>query len=161
MCFKNVVLFGAGGTRIGHHILQALEANGRFKVTVLARQSSNTEHSTSIEVIKVPDTFPHAEIVAALKGQDVLIATNGLAAHNVQYRLIDAAIEAGIKRIIPSEWGMDNADPRNQSLCPVFKLKAEVAEYLRTKESEVFSWTAIASSIWLDWCVTSLLHEDL
>jgi hypothetical protein len=83
-----------------------LEADGSFKVTVLARQCSNTGFPTSIDVIKVPDTLHHDDIMAALKGQDVLISTSGLAAQKVQYQLIDAATEAGMKRFIPSEWGM-------------------------------------------------------
>jgi hypothetical protein len=48
----------------------------------------------------------------------------------------------------------DNADRKNQELCPVFKLKAEVVEYLRTKENEVFNWAAVAGTIWLDWYAT-------
>jgi hypothetical protein len=60
-------------------------------------------------------------------------------------------VEAGVRRFIPSEWGMDNGDVNNQGLCPVFKMKAEVAEYLQSKESTDFSWTAVANGSWLDW----------
>jgi hypothetical protein len=35
--FRKIALFGAGGTNIGHHILQALLKDPSFTVTVLAR----------------------------------------------------------------------------------------------------------------------------
>jgi hypothetical protein len=68
MSFNNIVLFGADGTRINHHILKALQTDGSFRVTTIGRQSSNTEFPISVNVITVPDTFPHDDIVAALKG---------------------------------------------------------------------------------------------
>lgn len=151
MSFKNIILFGAGGSTIGPHILQALVEDGSFNVTVLARASSKTVLPDSVNVARISDDFPHHDLIEALKNQDVLIATTGLAAHHIQYKLIDAAIEAGVKRFIPSEWGMDNGDQKIVDLCPVFKFKSEVVEYLRTKESGSFSWTAVATSLWLDW----------
>ena len=106
-----------------------------------------------MDVIKVEDAFHHDELVKALQSskQDVIISTIGLSAQAEQYKLIDAAIEAGVKRFIPSEWGMDNADVNNQGLCPIFKGKAETEIYLRSKESPTFGWTAVATSIWLEW----------
>ena len=152
MAFENILLFGAGGTNIGHHILQSLIRDGKFNVSVLARQSSMTTYDPSVSVIKVDDNFPHNDLVKALKGQDVVISAIGFFAQAEQYKIIHAAIEASVKRFIPSEWGMDNADIKNQELCPIFARKAEVERYLRSKETETFSWTAVATSIWLDWC---------
>ena len=63
----------------------------------------------------------------------------GILAQAEQYKLIDAAVEAGVRRFIPSDWGMDNGDPKNQQLCPVFRGKGEVEQYLRSKESEAYS----------------------
>ena len=91
-----------------------------------------------------------------------------------QFKLIDAAIEAGVKRFFPSEYvypeqtlsrdissadtlwfryGFDNADPKSVWLSPVFKIKNEVASYLeeKVKENNNFSWTAVATGIWLEW----------
>ncbi|KAM0719499.1 hypothetical protein Q7P37_003628 [Cladosporium fusiforme] len=152
MTFKNILLFGAGGTSIGSYLLDALIEDGTFHVTVLARSSSKTTYPPSISVVRVPDALPHRKLVAALRTQEVVISTVGFSAQAEQYKLIDAAVEAGA-RFIPSEWGMDNADVNNQELCPIFKGKSEVEMYLRSKEGMDFSWTAVASSIWLDWAL--------
>ena len=161
MEFQNIILFGAGGTTIGSHILKALLRDNTFNVAILARQSSKTTYPPSVKISKVPDPFPHNELIEALRGQDVVISATGFHAQEEQYRVIDAAIEAGVKRFIPSEWGMDNDDPMNRDLCPVFKNKGEVADYLRSRESRTFSWTAVATGIWLDWALdTKFLGID-
>ena len=132
-------------------ILQALIADGAFNVTVVARQSSKTEHPTSVRVVKVADDLPSNELVRAFHDQEVVICATGYSAHPAHYKLIDAAVQAGVRLFIPSEWGFDNADVKNQELNPVFKGKAEVEAYLHSKESDTFSWTAVATSIWLEW----------
>lgn len=152
MAFQNIILFGAGGNNIGHHILNSLVEDGTFNVSVLARKSSKTtSYPDSVRVIRVSDEFIHDELVRSLQGQDVVIVTTGLAARSQQDKLIDAAIAAGVKRFIPSDFGIDNADVANQQLCPIFKFKSEVEDYLRSKETSTFSWTCVATSIWLDW----------
>ena len=134
MSFKNILLFGAGGTSIGPYIFDALVKDGTFNTTVLARQSSKTAFPDSASVIRVADEFHHQDLV-----QEVVICAVGILARTEQYKLIDAAVEAGVRRFIPSDWGMDNGDPKNQQLCPVFRGKGEVEQYLRSKESETFS----------------------
>ena len=44
-------------------------------------------------------------LTSAMKGQDVVVLTIGSAALAAQTTAIDAAIKAGVKRIIPSEFG--------------------------------------------------------
>ncbi len=153
MAFKNILLFGAGGSRIGGYILEALIADGSFNVTVLTRESSKATYPAAVRVKRVPDDFPHAELVEALRGQNVVVSCIGYAAIGNEYKLVDAAIEASVQRFIPSEWGMDNADVNNQKLNPIFKAKAKMAGYLQSKQSASFSWTAVATSIWLEWYV--------
>jgi uncharacterized protein YbjT (DUF2867 family) len=159
MTLRKIIVFGAGGDTVGHHIVHALAKDSAFHTTVLARQSSKTTYPASIDIVRVPEDYDYAALVKALRGQDAVICAGGLPVHDVQYRLIDAAIEAGVKFFIPSEWGMDNADPKNQDLCPIFKMKFDVSDYLRSKESPSFSWTAVACSIWLDWCVAVLAGQ--
>ncbi|KAK3641096.1 hypothetical protein LTR56_011542 [Elasticomyces elasticus] len=152
MAFRNIMLYGGGGSNIGHHILQALAADSTFCTTVLARESSKTVFPALIRVVKVPDNFPRAELVGAMAGQDVVIC----APQENQEKMLEAALEAMVPRFYPSEWGMDNADPKNQEMSPVFKSKAKMAYYLQSKESATFSWTAIATSIWLDWALDNI-----
>jgi hypothetical protein len=68
-----------------------------------------------------------------------------------QHKFIDAAIAAGVKRYLPSEYGLNNNNPEAQELSPVFKVKGMVQQYLRSKESSGLTWTAIACGMWIGW----------
>ncbi|KAK6396413.1 hypothetical protein LTR65_009497 [Meristemomyces frigidus] len=153
MGFKNIAIFGAGGSNIGYHVLQALVNDGNYNVTVIARAASKTTFPESVSVVKINDFNDHPQLVKALKGQDVLLSAIGFEGYAVQYQLIDAAIEAGVPRLVPSEWGFDNDDPANRDLSPILYVKTKLVEYLRSKESASFSWTALATSIWLEWAL--------
>ncbi|KAK5120688.1 hypothetical protein LTR85_006046 [Meristemomyces frigidus] len=153
MGFNNIAVFGAGGSNIGYHVLQALVANGGYHVTVVARASSKSILPASVSVVKVNDFEDHSELVQALKGQDVLISAIGFEGNAIQYKLIDAGIDAGVQRFLPSEWGFDNDDPANRDLSPIFAVKNKLADYLRSKQSATFSWTAVATSIWVEWAL--------
>ena len=144
--------FGAGGTNIGYHLIRAFLADGTFQVTVLARSASTTSYPPAVKLVKISDFGDHEELVQALKGQDVLISCVGPGAFAVQNDLVDACLRAGVTRFIPTEWGFDNDDSACRGLCPpVFGAKGKfVDDVLRPKESEL-EWTAVASSIWLDW----------
>lgn len=155
MAFRNIMIFGAGGTNIGHHLVHALVDDGNFNVSVLARESSKSQFPSSVKVLRVADEFPHDDLVKALQGQDVIICAVGPNAAPLQYRLIDAAIEAGVKRFIPSEWGFDNGDVKNQKLNFIFEEKGKTEKYLQSKESSTFSWTAVATSIWMEWALNA------
>ena len=55
--------------------------------------------------------------------------------------MVDAAIEAGVKRFVPSEFG---SDTRNEMAMGIwlqfFNGKEEAVEYLRNRKKEI-SWT--------------------
>lgn len=53
---------------------------------------------------KKADLTSHTELVEALKGQDVLILTLNDAAAELQPGIIEAAYDAGVKRVLPNEW---------------------------------------------------------
>lgn len=71
-------------------------------------------------------------------------------------RIVDAAAAAGVKRIIPSEFGANNLDPRAAGLVPVYALKGEMLRYLKAKaeaSNGALSWTSISCGSWLDWAL--------
>lgn len=47
------------------------------------------------------------ELIFALKGQDALVLAIGISGLLIQYKFFDAAIAAGVKRVLPSEFGCD------------------------------------------------------
>jgi uncharacterized protein YbjT (DUF2867 family) len=65
-------------------------------------------------VSKFVDYSKPETLVEALKGQDALVITLGVQApKGTDTQLINAAEEAGVKWILPNEWGPDSA---NESL---------------------------------------------
>jgi hypothetical protein len=67
--------------------------------------------------------------------------------------LIDAAVAAGVRRFLPSEFGNDTEQPAVRAL-PVFKPKVAVQEYLKGKAgtgSAGLTYTLVATGPFLDW----------
>jgi len=154
--FKNIAIVGAGGS-IGTYVLQALLAEPSFAVTVIQRTSSRAKPPSSVRVLTVPDAFPVDALVEAFKGQDVVI--NCISNPNLeeQMRFVDAALAGGVRRYVPSEYGMDNSNPRAQELNVIFKTKGAVQDYLR-KQQDKMEWMSISCGMWIKW---SMAHNFL
>ncbi|KAI9792842.1 MAG: hypothetical protein M1816_001574 [Peltula sp. TS41687] len=148
---KNVVLLGAGGT-LGPSVLDALL--DKFNVTVISRRDSKSEFPSQVKVVKTDYTEP--SLIGILTGQDAVVSTLPSSALSIQSQVMDAAVKAGVKRFIPSEFGTDTTNKNSQTICPLFGPKAQAVEYLRTKANEnpkVFSWTSIITGPLFDWCL--------
>lgn len=89
-------------------------------------------------------------LTAALKGIDGLVSTVAAAAIENQIVLIDAAIAAGVRRFIPSEYGSCTTSPKLEAMpfyAPVFKIK----HYLQEKaKAGKLTWTVLACGAFLD-----------
>lgn len=158
---KNILIAGATGS-VGAPILAALLAEPSFAVTILSRASSSARFPPGIPVKTVSDAFTTAELTEAFRGQDAVVSAITTSAvvsdgrEGLAYRVIDAAIAAGVKRFIPSEYGTNNLDPRARSVVPIYDAKGDNLEYLiaKAKESEgAFTWTSISCGSWLDWAL--------
>ena len=145
MSFKSVAVVGGGGN-LAPTLIEALRQSS-LKVTVLSRQSSKSTFPPGINVVKISDGYPHNEIVEALKGHDAVVST----VTPIQKAVIDACIEAGVKRFIPSEFGSDNRSVEAQAAVPFWKDKVAIVDYLKSKESSGLSWTAVANNGFFDW----------
>lgn len=129
-------------------MLKAL-LNAKFNVTVLTRQGSTSNVPETVKSVAV-DYDSIESLEKALQGQDAFISTLPIVA---QKTLVDAAIKAGVKRYIPSEFGTDVLNPKTSEL-PVFTPKVEVTKYLEqvAKEGRI-TYTRVVSGIFLDWCL--------
>ncbi len=71
-----------------------------------------------------------------------------------QKNLVDAAASAGVRRIIPSEYGNDTLNPKLATV-PIYQPKIEIRERCerRVGENPSFSWTTIQNASFLgpDW----------
>lgn len=145
---KRVALIGASG-KIGPSILEAFLVNGNFDVTVLSRKSSGATFPSGVKIIKTDVDYD--SLRAAFSGQDAVVSIVGGAQASNQKLYIDAAIAAGVKRFIPSDFGGWTPDAAILDKNKLFKSKVEIAEYLKEKESETFSWSAIINGPVFDW----------
>jgi len=145
---KNITIIGASGN-VGKIILGAFVGASQFKVTVLSRLSSSAIFPAAFTIRK--SDFSEQDLVSAFKGQDVVISAVGLGGFTEQKKFIDAAVSAGVKRFIPSEFSANTLSPAVLQLLPVFEQKNEVPEYLKTKETSGLTWTAIWTAMFFDW----------
>lgn len=145
---QNVTLVGATGN-VGAAALENLAAS-KFNLQVLRRQGSKSTFPSSIKVVDVDFTSVEA-LTAALKGQDVVISTLPAEVAAVQITLIDAAIAAGVRRFLPSEYGANVENPLSRQI-PVFAGKVEIGDYLKAKAAAGdISYTFVYTGPFLDW----------
>ncbi|RFU34695.1 hypothetical protein B7463_g1619, partial [Scytalidium lignicola] len=144
---KSVAVAGASGN-LGPHVLKAL-VDANFQVTVLTRSKNPGAYDASVKVIEVDYTSVES-LTAALKGIDGLVSTMTAAAIENQTVLIDAAIAAGVKRIIPSEYGSCTTSLKLETVpiyAPMFKIQRYLQENAKAGK---LTWTVLACGAFLD-----------
>ncbi|KAH7305994.1 hypothetical protein B0I35DRAFT_111245 [Stachybotrys elegans] len=145
---KTVTLVGGSGS-LGSVVLQKLLAS-EFDVQVIRRTGSKATFPDTVKVVDVDISSVEA-LTAALTGQDAVVST--VSDFLAQIPLIDAALAAGVKRILPSEFGCDLDHPKVAQL-PVFGHKVQVVNYLREKcPGSALSYTLVRNCAFLDWGV--------
>ena len=147
--YKNVLLVGASGD-VGKNILPDLLADSNFTISILSRIDSPAFFSPNINVIMI-DYSDKAALVKALTGQDIVISTVGGEAiiNNLDKILIEAALEAGVKWFIPSEYGFDLDNSAAASI-PVNIPLIENITLLKQHQSRL-AHTFISTGAFLDW----------
>lgn len=133
-------------------MLDTFLKHSSFNTTVLSREGSTSTFPSGVKVIRA-DYDSISSLKDALQGQDVIISLVAGAAILDQIKLIDAAIAAGVKRFIPSEFGGNTQDESVVKAFRVFGPKVQVLDYLKSKESQI-SWTAIFTGPFFDWGLT-------
>jgi len=147
---KNVAVIGASGA-LGSPILKVIVDSGKFNVTAVSREDSKSTFPSSIKVVKA-DYNSLDSLTAAFKGQDAVISTVGTEGLLGQSVLIDAAIAAGVKRFLPSEFGSDLSNP-NVAKLPVFGYKIATRNHIEEKirAGADISYTYVINGGFLDW----------
>ena len=168
---KKVLIIGAGGN-VGPHIVAALDSNPIFIVSILAREGSKSTFPSHMKVFTSPASYPEESLLAAFKGQDVIVDLAPLHAIDQHKRCIDAAVKAGVKRYIPSEFGSNSERPELFEAVPMFAPKADIRRYLKSKEGEGLTWTAVINGPFFDFGIklgvfgfnlqkkTALIYDD-
>ncbi|KAL7921429.1 hypothetical protein ACQKWADRAFT_295760 [Trichoderma austrokoningii] len=110
---KKIVWYGQGA-RLGSRVLQRIAALEKYDITFIGRKEPSEYKNVpeGVPIVQV-DLKDHMSLVKALTGADaVVIFTQfnpGGDLDIVQLALINAAIEAGVKLFVPSEWAPDTA----------------------------------------------------
>ncbi|KAM0549197.1 hypothetical protein ACHAPJ_009506 [Fusarium lateritium] len=145
---KNVAAIGASGT-LGTVALKKLLEADKFNITVIRRAGSESTFSSDVKVVDV-DYSSLDSLRSAFKGQDAVISLVPTFAADAQKGFVDAAIDAGVSRFIPSEFSANLANANARTL-PVFAAKIKLQEYLveKTKYSDL-TYTFIYGGGWLD-----------
>lgn len=143
-----MIIQGAGqaGLPIFYSLLKACAQSG-ITISALSRTGSASIFPAHVPVLRTD--YSPASLRDVLRGQDVVISIIGDSGLALQKTIIDAAIEANVKRIIPSEFGCRTYDPEVVALMPYFAPKRASIEYLMTKEDKI-SWTAVISGPFFD-----------
>ncbi|KAE8447858.1 hypothetical protein EG329_010087 [Mollisiaceae sp. DMI_Dod_QoI] len=147
---KNVAVVGAAGA-LGAPILKAIVDSGKFSVTVVSRESSTSTFPSSVKVVKA-DYNSVDSLTTALKGQDAVVSAVGNEGFLAQTLLVDAAIAAGVKKFLPSEFGSDLSNPNTGKLA-VFGHKIAVRKYIEEKvlAGADITYTYVINGGFLDW----------
>jgi CRISPR/Cas system CMR-associated protein Cmr3 (group 5 of RAMP superfamily) len=144
---------------LGTAILKELLNSGLFEVTVLTRETSNHSFPSDVIVAKV-DYTKLESLTEALMGQDALVSAVAEQAIPDQRLLIDAAVKAGVKRVLPSEFGCDLKNPKARAL-PCFVGKVQIEQYLDELAIKgAISYTLVFTGVFLDMGLRNGLFFD-
>ncbi|KIW37599.1 uncharacterized protein PV06_10242 [Exophiala oligosperma] len=157
MSLPHIALVGATGT-LGPCVLKALVA-ASFPVTVLTRVGGGSKisklpaGSNATIIVKEVDYTSHRSLVEALSSVDVVVCTLGSQdLFETQRSLIDASVEACVKRFIPSEYG-NGANEKVRRFPLLWADKDKTQTYLEEQVAahSVFTYSVINTSSFLDW----------
>jgi len=158
---KNIIIAGAGGN-VGVPILEEC-LKSSLRVSVLTRQGSTSIFPENVKVIT--SDYSPTSLAHAFAGQDAVISILGLSAvGDPQYALVEAAVKAGVKRFLPSEFGLDNASAQLLDVLPPFRVRTELIDTLKAKQAagSPMEWTAFITGMFLDWGLrTGFLGVDV
>lgn len=162
MALHNITVVGANG-RLGRTILDALLAEPSFTVTVIARSSSKSTFPAGVNTKQISDSFPAEELIPALQGQDAVITTVSGINSKLQIQIADAAVQAGVKRFIPADFGsFDSSSELSLKMMPQYVAKGDVRRHLETlaerDDTATFSWTSLVCGHFFDYLPDGLLQ---
>ncbi|KAH0848457.1 hypothetical protein AYO21_02543 [Fonsecaea monophora] len=132
MSNQKVFLVGATG-EVGRHVLNALIDHGSFDITCFIRSSSEGKPSTrqlrgrGVKVAIGDLNGPLEAVIAMLENCDTVISCMSPAGLKDQIPLVDAAVQAGVKRFLPCNWGTPSA---RGGILAVKDIKEEIHDYI-------------------------------
>ena len=124
---------------LGSHILKALNEAG-FTVTAIQRAQSKNIAAGASKSLKV-DLSSGSALVKVFKDQDVVVSAVPNPKLSDEKVWMDAAISAGVTRIVPSEFS-SNLEMGPSRKLPIVKDKIEVRDYVESIADKI-EWTSV------------------
>ncbi|KAI1808705.1 NAD(P)-binding protein [Daldinia bambusicola] len=153
-----VAIAGASGS-LGAPVFEQLLKTD-FQLTVLTRKGSNHTWPSNVTVKEV-DYNSVDSLTEALQGQDAVVSTITSESVGLQSNLVDAAVKAGVKRFIPSDFGSNTFNEKAAKL-PCYIPKVQIRERLEKAAAESdLTWTVVINGIFLDWVIRVGFFADV
>lgn len=136
---------------MGRAIVEEL-INAGYNVTAFTRGGSLATFPPGVAVEQV-DYGSLESLNAALQGQDAVVSAIATVAVGGQTSLINAAIQQGVKRFIPSEFGINTRIVEGTPIGKIVQDKVKTVDYLdeKSKANPRFTWTGVSSGLFFDW----------
>lgn len=161
---KNPNKMKASGN-LGPIIVKSL-LDASFTVSILTRDASKPLPFPATVRTFQTDYSP-SSLAIAFRNQDAVVSAIGALGTLTQIQLIDAAIDNGVKRFIPSDFAPNSPDLSDMErdlpeLHMRLKPKTTIVEYLKKKagENPGFTWSAVGSGPLFDWVRFSSLKRS-
>ncbi|KAF4961798.1 hypothetical protein FSARC_10094 [Fusarium sarcochroum] len=153
---KNVAVAGGTG-RLGPATIKHLLNNG-FKVSVLTRNPSAAKLPLGVEAIGADYTSAETLAPSLLdRGFDAIVIILNRLAYDQSVVTLQAAVNAGIYRAVPSFFGVALDNPEIASM-PFLRTKLPVLNDVTAKAAKgEITYTGINTGMFMDW----VLDEDI
>ncbi|KAI0166974.1 NAD(P)-binding protein [Hypoxylon sp. FL1284] len=150
------IAIAGASSQLAREIMDVLVATKKHEIIGLVR--SDPANFPALPGVKwVQTTYEDkSELVGLLQGVETVMCffpvhfDTGCAR---QKRLIDASIEAGVKRLAPSEWATGTQLAASTDVIPWYAGKVEVARYLEdlNREKKVIEYTRFQTGSFMDY----------
>lgn len=146
-------------------LLHALFHTPGLEVTVLTRETTlsipiptahahaNTGRRNSVippttsRIWHIQTSFAETELASLLKGKETVICCLTGADVHLSVSLVEAAQNAGVKKFLPSEYGLDTSNEKIRALLPPYQTRFEIQGRLKWSGMR---WTAVYSGLILE-----------
>lgn len=134
--------------------MRSLVAAGGFDIRIVTRSKvTNFTSAADIQIVTV-DFSSLDSISQAFEGCDVVVNAMGDRVSNEHVSVLRAAISAGVKRYVPSQWG--NTPRTDATLAiPFMRKKLEIAELTEKAALDgKISFTSFSGGPWIEYVMT-------
>ncbi|KAK4546581.1 hypothetical protein LTR36_001798 [Oleoguttula mirabilis] len=144
---KNVALVGASGN-LGSKVLSALLRQDKHAITVITRPNSSAKFPASVKVHKA-EYRDAGSLESAFKGQDIVVLMLAFAGIADETKIIEAAARAGVKWVIPSQYGAPQT-PSMVDAVPLLKGKIILNQKI---VSLGMKYVGVVTNCWIDYSI--------